>query len=75
MRVTHKGDLKKYENNRGRSTIFAFDFLDARDCQILAPCISEVAEHFHTLIETGNIYLVLNGTVKKVVKDYNPLPR
>jgi len=34
-----------------------------------------VAEHFHTLIETGNVYQVLNGTVKKVVMDYNPLPR
>jgi len=44
-------------------------------CQILATCINEVAEHFHTLIETGNVYLVLNGTVKKVVKHYNPLPR
>jgi len=34
VRVTHKGNLKKNENNRGRGTIFAFDFLDARDCQI-----------------------------------------
>jgi len=34
-----------------------------------------VAEHFHTLIETGNVYLVSNGTVKKVVMDYNPLSR
>jgi len=47
--------------------------LDARDRQILATCFSEVAEHFHTLIETGNVYLVLNGTVKKIVKNYNPV--
>jgi len=52
-----------------------FISLDARDCQILATCLNEVADHFHTLIETGNVYLLLNGTVKKVVKNYNPLPR
>jgi len=52
-----------------------FIALDSRYCQILATCFNEVAEHFHTLIETGNVYLVSNGTVKKVVKSYNPLPR
>jgi len=62
----------KHENNRGRGTIFAFDFLDGRDCQILTTCFNEVVEHFHSLTEIGNIYLV--GTLNKAVKDYNPYP-
>ena len=73
-RVTSKGDLRRYNNQRGDGKVFSFDLLDANGGEIRAACFNAVADQFYDQIVVGNLYLVSRGSLRPAQKKYNHLP-
>lgn len=73
-RVTAKGDLKCFNNNRGDGKVFSFDLLDSSGGEIRATCFNAAADQFYNLIEIGRVYLISKGTLKPARKQFNHLP-
>lgn len=72
-RVTSKGELRHYNNNRGDGKVFSFDLLDCHGGEIRATCFNAVADQFYNLIEVGKIYTISRGSLKPAQKAYNHL--
>ncbi|CAH2078559.1 unnamed protein product [Thlaspi arvense] len=73
-RVTSKGELRHYNNQRGDGKVFSFDLLDADGGEIRATCFNAVADQFFDQIVVGNLYLLSKGTLKPAQKNFNHLP-
>ncbi|KAJ4868444.1 Replication protein A 70 kDa DNA-binding subunit E [Raphanus sativus] len=73
-RVTSKGDLRRFNNQRGDGKVFSFDLLDAHGGEIRVTCFNDVADQFYDQIVFGNLYLVSRGKLRPAEKKYNHLP-
>ncbi|KAL1225986.1 Replication protein A 70 kDa DNA-binding subunit C [Cardamine amara subsp. amara] len=74
VRVTSKGELRRFSNTRGEGKVFSFDLLDADGGEIRVTCFNDVVDQFFDLIVVGNVYLISRGSLKPARKDYNHLP-
>ncbi|CAN8267428.1 unnamed protein product [Cochlearia groenlandica] len=74
VRVTSKGELRRFNSTRGDGKVFSFDLLDADGGEIRVTCFNEVVDQFFDLIEVGNVYLITKGSLKPARKEYNHLP-
>ncbi|KFK28581.1 hypothetical protein AALP_AA7G015700 [Arabis alpina] len=72
-RVTSKGELRHYNNQRGDGKVFSFDLLDADGGEIRVTCFNAVADQFFDQIVVGNLYLISKGTLKPAQKNFNHL--
>ncbi|CAA7054917.1 unnamed protein product [Microthlaspi erraticum] len=72
-RVTSKGELRRYNNQRGDGKVFSFDLLDAEGGEIRAACFNAVADQFFDQIVVGNLYLVSKGTLRPAQRNFNHL--
>ncbi|WOG85358.1 hypothetical protein DCAR_0104546 [Daucus carota subsp. sativus] len=73
-RVTAKGALKRYSNQRGEGKVFSFDLLDSDGGEIRATCFNAAADQFYHQIEDGKVYLISKGTLKPAQRNFNHLP-
>lgn len=73
-RVTAKGVLRRYNNQRGEGKVFSFDLLDSDGGEIRATCFNAAAEQFFHQIEDGKVYLISKGTLKPAQRNFNHLP-
>ncbi|KAL8107718.1 hypothetical protein AgCh_024210 [Apium graveolens] len=73
-RVTAKGDLRQYSNQRGEGKVFSFDLLDSDGGEIRATCFNAAADQFYHQIEDGKVYLISKGTLKPAQRNFNHLP-
>ncbi|KAJ0252673.1 Replication protein A 70 kDa DNA-binding subunit C [Hirschfeldia incana] len=74
VRVTSKGELKRYSKTHGDGKLFSFDLLDAEGGEIRVTCFNEVVDKFFDVIVVGNVYLISKGSLKPARKEYNHLP-
>lgn len=72
-RVTSKGELRHYNNQRGDGKVFHFDLLDSDGGEIRATCFNAVADQFYHQVEAGKVYLISRGTLKPAQKTFNHL--
>lgn len=73
-RVTSKGELRRYNNQRGDGKVFNFDLLDADGGEIRVTCFNAVADQFFDQIAVGNLYLLSRGSLRPAQKNFNHLP-
>ncbi|CAF2130369.1 replication protein A 70 kDa DNA-binding subunit E [Brassica rapa] len=73
-RVTSKGDLRTYNNQRGGGKVFNFDLLDRDGGEIRVTCFNAVADQFFDQVVVGNLYLISRGNLRPAQKKYNHLP-
>ncbi|KAG2261000.1 hypothetical protein Bca52824_068079 [Brassica carinata] len=73
-RVTSKGDLRRYNNQRGDGKVFSFDLLDADGGEIRVACFNAAADQFFDRIVVGNLYLFSRGNLRPAQKKFNHLP-
>ncbi|KFK31567.1 hypothetical protein AALP_AA6G128800 [Arabis alpina] len=74
VRVTSKGELKRFSNVRGEGKLFSFDLLDAGGGEIRVTCFNDLVDQFFDLIVVGHVYLISRGNLKPARKEYNHLP-
>ncbi|ESQ55458.1 hypothetical protein EUTSA_v10024555mg [Eutrema salsugineum] len=72
-RVTSKGELRHYNNQRGDGKVFSFDLLDADSGEIRVTCFNAVADQFFDQIVVGNLYLISRGSLRPAQKNFNHL--
>ncbi|KAJ0112480.1 hypothetical protein Patl1_02624 [Pistacia atlantica] len=72
-RVTSKGELRHYNNQRGDGKVFHFDLLDSDGGEIRATCFNAVVDQFYHQVEAGKVYLISRGTLKPAQKTFNHL--
>lgn len=72
-RVTSKGELRRYNNQRGDGKVFHFDLLDSDGGEIRVTCFNAVADQFYHQVEAGKIYLISRGSLKPAQKNFNHL--
>jgi len=63
-KVTNKGAIRTYQNNKGEGKLFNFELADTYGSQIQATCFNAAAEKFEPMIEKGRIYKISKGDVK-----------
>uniref|UniRef100_A0A1J3K0V5 Replication protein A subunit n=1 Tax=Noccaea caerulescens TaxID=107243 RepID=A0A1J3K0V5_NOCCA len=74
VRVTSKGELRRFNSTRGDGKVFSFDLVDADGGEIRVTCFNEVVDQFFDQIVVGNVYLITKGSLKPARKEYNHLP-
>uniref|UniRef100_A0A2N9G3A3 TIR domain-containing protein n=1 Tax=Fagus sylvatica TaxID=28930 RepID=A0A2N9G3A3_FAGSY len=72
-RVTAKGDIHCYNNDRGDGKVFSFDLLDSNGGEIHVTCFNAVVDRFYDAIEVGKVYLISKGSLKPAQKNFNHL--
>ncbi|KAL0692969.1 hypothetical protein Bca4012_060149 [Brassica carinata] len=74
VRVTSKGELRRFNSTRGDGKVFSFDLVDAAGGEIRVTCFNDVVDKFFDVIVVGNVYLITKGSLKPARKEYNHLP-
>lgn len=69
-RVTNKGGIKEWKNNRGEGKLFNFTVCD-QSGDIRITCFNEEATKFFDVIEPNKVFLVSNATLKPANAQYN----
>lgn len=70
VRVTRKGPIRTWNNDRGSGKLFSVDFLDMQGGEIQATCFNDVADKFYPLLEEDKVYIVQKGRIKVANKRY-----
>jgi replication factor A1 len=71
-RVTHKSDMKTWNNQKGSGTLFSVDLLDETG-EIRATMFQDAAQHFFPILVPGKVYFISKGTLKFANKRYSSL--
>ncbi|KAJ0242576.1 Replication protein A 70 kDa DNA-binding subunit C [Hirschfeldia incana] len=74
VRVTSKGELRRFNGARGEGKVFSFDLVDSGGGEIRVTCFNDVVDKFFDVIVVGNVYLITKGNLKPARKEYNHLP-
>jgi len=73
-KVTNKGQIRTYTNNRGEGKLFNFELADSYGGQIQVTCFNRAAERFEPMIEKGKVYKISKGEVKMANKRFSSIP-
>jgi replication factor A1 len=69
-RVTNKGDVKNWSNQRGQGKLFAVTIVDEGNAEIRATFFQAAVDKFFPMIEVGKVYYFGNGKVKMANTQY-----
>lgn len=72
-RITHKSDMRPFNNARGQSFLFSVDLLDAFGGEIRCTFFGEAATQWNDQIEAGQVFLIGRGSVKYANKRFSTL--
>ncbi|XP_047338059.1 replication protein A 70 kDa DNA-binding subunit B [Impatiens glandulifera] len=70
VRVTSKGNMRTYKNQRGEGCVFNVELTDEDGTQIQATMFNESAKKFYDKFEMGKVYYVSNGNLKLANKNF-----
>ena len=71
VRVTSKGDIKTWQNERGAGKLFKCELLDAQGGEIGAAFFKDAVDKFYDTIHVGSVYLMTGGRVKVADKKFS----
>jgi len=69
-RVTRKGDIKEWNNQRGSGKLFSVDLLDQWGGEIQATMFNDAAEKFFSVFQVGKVFTISKGRVKVANKKW-----
>jgi len=72
-RVTVKGQMKTWTNQKGSGKLFSVDLLDDQGSEMRATAFNDAAERFYNLLETDKVYIISKGQLKVANKQYSRL--
>lgn len=72
-RVTQKGEIKHFTNQRGPGQLFSVNFLD-ESSEIRATGFGDAVDKFYTLLKEGHVYYVSKARVVMAKKQFSNLP-
>lgn len=70
VRVTRKGPIRTWNNDKGSGQLFSVDFLDMQGGEIQATCFNDVAEKFFPIFEEDKVFIISKGRIKVANKRY-----
>ncbi|XXG46602.1 hypothetical protein AAC387_Pa02g1408 [Persea americana] len=70
VRLTNKGNLRTYKNNRGEGHVFNVELTDEDGTQIQATMFNAAATKFFPKFELGKVYYISKGTLKVANKQF-----
>eukprot|EP00477_Mikrocytos_mackini_P000364 GAHX01000387.1.p1 GENE.GAHX01000387.1~~GAHX01000387.1.p1 ORF type:complete len:607 (-),score=141.21 GAHX01000387.1:15-1799(-) len=70
VRVTRKGEVRHWENPRGKGKLFNFDVLDDHGGEINVVVFTKEVDKFFDKIQVGKYFFISNGTVKPITKSF-----
>lgn len=70
VRVTRKGDMREWNNQRGSGKLFSVDLLDEFGGEIQATCFNDAAEKFFAVFQEGKVFTISKGRVKVANKRF-----
>ena len=71
VRVTSKGDIKSWNNDRGNGKLFKIDLLDEGGGEISAAFFKEAVDKWYDSVAVGSVYFMSGGRVKLADKRYS----
>lgn len=71
-RVTHKGDIKEWKNDRGAGKLMNIEILDADGGKMRVCMFGEAVDMFEPIIQQGRTYFISKGQIKPSNKKFNP---
>lgn len=71
-RVTHKGEVKHWKNDRGEGKLMNMELLDKDGGKMRAVVFGEGVDMFEPLIQQGKTYFISRGQIKPTNKKFNP---
>eukprot|EP00094_Tigriopus_californicus_P000409 TCALIF_00398-PA protein Name:"Similar to RPA1 Replication protein A 70 kDa DNA-binding subunit (Homo sapiens)" AED:0.07 eAED:0.07 QI:4/0.83/0.85/1/0.5/0.57/7/130/663 len=71
-RVTHKSDIRRWNNSRGEGHLFSMDLLDESG-EIRATAFKEQCDKYYNVVEVGKLYYVTSCSLKAANKQYSTL--
>jgi len=72
-KVTSKGDIKKYNTDKGPGQLFNFELTDSHGGQIQATAFGDAVDFWYPKIDIGKIYKVSSCFVKIANKRYSSI--
>lgn len=70
-RVTAKGEIKVYQNDKGPGKLFKFDLLDESGGEISGAFFKDAVDKFYDRLHVGSVYMFSGGKVKVADKKYS----
>ncbi|CAM9765032.1 unnamed protein product, partial [Phaeothamnion confervicola] len=70
-RVTSKGDIRAWSNQRGEGQLFSIEMLDEAGGEIRATFFRDAVDKYYNMIEQGRVYTFSGGQVKVANKQYS----
>ena len=70
-RITEKGDIKRWNNDRGEGTLFNITLLDAGGSEIRGTFFKEMVDKYYQTLEEGKVYTFSNFSVKQANPKFN----
>lgn len=68
-RVTNKGNIRFWSNNRGKGKLFSFDILD-KSGEMRCTVFEELVDKFYNLLEIDKVYKISKGIIRPADKRY-----
>jgi replication factor A1 len=72
-RVTNRGDIRTWSNDRGEGKLFSVDLLDEHGTEIRATFFRDAVDKFHPLVEPEGVYFFSNGKLKIANKKFSSI--
>lgn len=72
-RVTGKGDMREWNNERGGGKLFNIELLDASGGEIRCTFFNDEADMYFPKIEMGKVYIIGKGRLKMANKKFSSL--
>ena len=71
--MTHKADVRTYNNSKGAGKLLSVDLLDAQGGEIRATMFNEQVDKFNPMLEEKGVYLISGGTLKQANRKFTSL--
>ena len=71
VRVTSKGDIRKWNNERSSGQLFKLELLDEHGGEMSAAFFKEAVDKYYEQIHVGHVYLMSGGRVKLADKKFS----
>lgn len=72
-KVTNKGAVRTFTNQRGEGKLFNFELADSHGGQIQATCFGTACDKFEPMIHQGTVYIISKGDVKMANKRFSSI--
>lgn len=72
-KVTNKGNIRTYTNQRGEGKLFNFELADAHGGQIQVTCFGSACDKFESIVQQGTVYIISKGDVKMANKRFSSI--